>query len=571
MASSFSSITLIGYPLSSDFKYKLQEILHADTQEVAITEIRKPSYFHTFFSLFAIQAFRLYIPFEDSNSASLLPILKLLACFTRVRSIFIISPDLRIVRIRRFRILLVDIPLFFLATLSCFFAGIKARVQSSLLLKVDRINSFRASHSPSQLLYLKTNLWFGIKAGGSVGHISGIVNGFIRRGFPIAFASGEPPVMVDHSASYIPVPLPASYGIPYELNNFRFQFNFERTLVKNKVLSSTSAIYQRLSASNYLGAFLSRKYRIPLIVEYNGSEVWVAQNWGGGLTFPNLAISAEKAMLKHAHLVVTVSDVLREQLIDFGVEPSRIVTYPNCVDPTVYRPDLLTDFEKSSLRSELSIPASSLLFTFVGTFGPWHGAEKLADAIIELNQSHGDWLNRHPVHFLFVGDGATLPLVKDMIYSANACHLCTFLGLVPQAKAPEYLALSDVLVSPHVPNKDGSKFFGSPTKLFEYMATGKPIIASSLEQISQVLSPSLHITKSSNIDPLTSFSFDQVAITIPPGSVIDLVSAIIFITENPHLRNTFAENARSTALRKYTWDSHLQEILDRARHLQIFD
>ncbi len=58
-----------------------------------------------------------------------------------------------------------------------------------------------------------------------------------------------------------------------------------------------------------------------------------------------------------------------------------------------------------------------------------------------------------------------------------------------QSEAPTYLAISDIVVSPTVPNPDGSPFFGSPTKLFEYMAMGKPIVASDLDQIGEVLTP----------------------------------------------------------------------------------
>ena len=62
-----------------------------------------------------------------------------------------------------------------------------------------------------------------------------------------------------------------------------------------------------------------------------------------------------------------------------------------------------------------------------------------------------------------------------------------FTGSLPSDKVAEYLDASDILVSPHIPMPDGSRFFGSPTKLFEYMAMGKAIVASRLEQLAEVL------------------------------------------------------------------------------------
>src|SRR5690606_28271722 len=111
-----------------------------------------------------------------------------------------------------------------------------------------------------------------------------------------------------------------------------------------------SFIYQRLSAANYLGVIESRRAGVPLVVEYNGSEVWVAKNWGRPLQFHRLAAMAEAAMLRHAHLIVTISDVLRDELIVKGIDRRRIVSYPNCVDPVVFSPDRFSIRDVAALR-----------------------------------------------------------------------------------------------------------------------------------------------------------------------------------------------------------------------------
>ena len=108
-------------------------------------------------------------------------------------------------------------------------------------------------------------------------------------------------------------------------------------------------------------------------------------------------------------------------------------------------------------------------------------------AIRRLIDEDRAWLERRRVHFLYVGDGMRGPRVREILGADLRGPFVTLAGMRPQAETPSTLAASDVLLSPHVPNPDGTPFFGSPTKLFEYMAMAKPIVASDLDQIGWVL------------------------------------------------------------------------------------
>jgi glycosyltransferase involved in cell wall biosynthesis len=416
-----------------------------------------------------------------------------------------------------------------------------------------------ASSRDGAVLYLKTNLWFGIKAGGSVGHIAGVVNALHAEGYRVRFASAEPPVMVDPEVRIQRIAAPKTFGLPYELNNYRFQGSFARQLTPLMSSERFSLIYQRLSVANYLGVMLSRAYSIPLVVEYNGSEVWVAKHWGRPLRFHALAAMAEEAMLRHAHSVVTISEVLRDELIAKGVEPSRIVCYPNCIDPAVFRPDRFSSADRAALRDHYGIKQSAIVIAFIGTFGQWHGAEVLAEAIARLCRDERDWLARHEVHFLLVGDGLKMPQVRSIIETSRASSTCTLAGLVPQEQAPLHLAAADILVSPHVPNADGTRFFGSPTKLFEYMAMGKGIVASDLDQIGDVLTPALRASALPASPPRDEGN--ELAVLSRPGDVDDLIRGMKFLVERPDWCAHLGRNAQSRAYSSYTWTHHVRAIL----------
>lgn len=553
------SLILTAYPLSAPFEHAVRGVVGHEVRTITVAQLRAQGFSGLLRQLWAMRGDSIVLPIEEENSSALLPVLKLLAACTRSRSICIVHPDLRCEVVNRWKIAL-DALGFVRASASCLWSAYRARRELSELLAQPRAECDPFPPNGA-VIYLKTNLWFGIKAGGSVGHIAGVANGLQRLGHSVTFASAEPPVMIDDGVKFLPVRPPAAYGLPYELNNYRFQEGFLSTLRSNPALGSAHLVYQRLSAANYLGVVLSRRHHLPLVVEYNGSEVWVAKHWGRGMKFQKLAEIAEEVMLKHAHLVVTVSDVLRDELVTRGVAPERIVTYPNCVDPEVFNPERFSTNDIDELRDGLDVPKNAIVATFVGTFGQWHGAEKLAEAIVLLHREQGQWLDKHRLHFLFVGDGLTRKSVEEIIERAGAMSRCTFVGLVPQEKAPLYLAASDILVSPHVPNADGSRFFGSPTKLFEYMAMGKPILASSLEQITEVFQPCLQANSLPSYTP--QYSNKESALLARPGEVSDLVNGLLFLVEQPNWCSALGKNARNLALDKYTWDKHVLAITDR--------
>ena len=545
------------YPLSQAYLNSLKDTLKQDFKQVLVAELRQKNVYNLFLSLRSMKPKMLILPFEDENSFALLPVLKLLSGFTKSKEIKMVTPSLDIQPISRMDVA-VDFLRFSLSCLECLCSAFLSGFELKRLLKKKRCE-YHVGETKGKVIYLKTNLWFGIKAGGSVGHIAGVVNALQGDGYSVTFASAEEPAMVDRKVKIHKVDSLQTFGIPYELNNYRFQRKFARDIESELKGSEVFFIYQRLSAANYLGVPLSRAYKVPLIVEYNGSEVWIAKHWGKPMRFHKLAAMAEEAMLKHAQLVVTVSDVLKDELIDKGVEPERIVCYPNCIDPKIFSPERFSKEDIQGLRARYDIPVDAIVISFIGTFGQWHGADVLAKAIAYLWTDCREWLKNYKVHFLLVGDGLKMPKVKECLEKVGAYECCTLTGLIPQVQAPLHLAAADILASPHVANKDGTQFFGSPTKLFEYMAMGKGIVASRLNQIGEVLSPALDAASL----PLGSSMCkgDELAVLSEPGNLKQLIEGIKFLVEHGNWRTKLGDQARKVALEKYTWQRHVDEIL----------
>lgn len=415
-----------------------------------------------------------------------------------------------------------------------------------------------------RVLYLSGTLWFGLQAGGSVGHIAGVANGLAAAGHRVELAAMSVPPLLKQSVRPMRLDAPGVLSAPFEANGYRFSQDVVRQLRPVLTSRPASFLYERLSASNYAGVVLSRATRTPLVLEYNGSEAWVARHWGRSLRYHELALAAEDVCLKHAHAVVTVSEVLRDDLVQRGVAPERIAWYPNCIDPDIFAPERYGSAACAQLREQLGIPVDATVVTFVGTFGQWHGVDMLARAIVSLVGVDGAWLERNRVRFLLVGDGLKSSEVSSILGDNDRCsRFVVRTGVVPQDQAPAHLAASDIVVSPHVPNPDGSRFFGSPTKLFEYMAMEKSIIASDLDQIGSVLQPSLRVEALPHGEPEPGTP--ELALLVAPAEVAELAMAIRFLVTHPQWRGVLGANARARALARYTWHDHVAVILERLR------
>jgi glycosyltransferase involved in cell wall biosynthesis len=172
---------------------------------------------------------------------------------------------------------------------------------------------------------------------------------------------------------------------------------------------------------------------------------------------------------------------------------------------------------------------------WAGSFGPWHGSEMAVRALAQLPPD---------VELVMVGDGDERAACESLSRRLGVADRIEWTGALPHDAALRTLAQCDVLVSPHTPLRD-RPFFGSPTKIFEYMALGRPIVASDLGQIGEILR-----------DGVT-------ARLVEPADVDDLVKAIVEVLRSPDRGRSLAESARRDAAANHTWDERARELVAR--------
>jgi len=148
------------------------------------------------------------------------------------------------------------------------------------------------------------------------------------------------------------------------------------------------------------------------------------------------------------------------------------------------------------------------------------------------------------LRIVFVGDGPELEQTREEIRVGGGDEAARFVGRVRPSDIPGYLDACDILVSPQVPLPDGIEFFGSPTKLFEYMAAGKSIVASRLGQIGEVL------------------EHGRTALLIEPGDEAGLSEAISKLANAPQLRAQLGAAARERARERHTWAASALRVVE---------
>ena len=389
-----------------------------------------------------------------------------------------------------------------------------------------------SEHTPPEFVFLRATPGPGTQAGGASTHINGFINAVKAEGAKVSMISNDQIEGLDNTKARLTVvPLEAT-GLTRSAFDLRNNLIFTAGALHVIGTAPPDFIYQRYSRFTWAGVAASLLFERPLFLEYNGSEVWVGKHWDEAGMF-DLLERFEQLNLRAAARIFVVSEVERNNLLNAGVPDHKIIVNPNGVDVDRFCPGV----GGRAVRAELGVGDDEQLVGFVGTFGPWHGVMELAKAIALVPRTAS-------LKFLLVGTGKLKSEMEQTIREAGLINRVIFTGSVAHDRVPALLDACDILVSPHIPLADGSDFFGSPTKLFEYMAMGKGIVASRLGQIGDVL------------------SHEETALLVEPGNSEELAAAIIRLANSKAMRERLGGNARRVAVEKFTWGHNARRVLD---------
>lgn len=307
----------------------------------------------------------------------------------------------------------------------------------------------------------------GIPPDGSKGasvHFRSLAAAFARLGTSLdvfVARDGDVGGLLPHRARTVPTP--KARGLDGEL----LQLGHAETMLQAlRAAGPHAAVYERLSLFGLAGLAHARSLGVPFLVEVN-APLWREAAAFRDLSLPAAARGVCLDVLRNATTVFAVSTPLADELAEAGVPRERLRVLGNGADLPRFRAAAPAERPRA-LRGKPTL-------LFLGSLKPWHGIPFLlrAFAALRAQQPCGLWI---------VGDG---PLrdevaVAQRAFPGDIVHE----GAVGHDAVPSLLQAADVVVAPY--GSDAPSYF-SPLKIVEALAAGRPLLASAVPCVLDVL------------------------------------------------------------------------------------
>ncbi|AKB30439.1 glycosyltransferase (group I) [Methanosarcina siciliae T4/M] len=244
-----------------------------------------------------------------------------------------------------------------------------------------------------------------------------------------------------------------------------------------------------------------------------------------------LNISVLKKALRLSDRIIAVTPGIKANLESaYNIPGEKITVIPNGANTSLFQP-----LEQATCRKELGLDPEIPYVCFVGNLAPWQGVEYLVKAVPSI-------LDRYPeCRFLIVGDGVMKDELLNLSGELGVTDRFVFTGVVAYDQVPVYINASDICAAPFILARN-AKIGLSPLKLYEYMACGKPVIASAISGVADVLEAS------------------GGGIPVPPENPEALAEAISKLLENRESREKIGLKGLSYVTENYSWYSVAKQV-----------
>jgi len=301
-------------------------------------------------------------------------------------------------------------------------------------------------------------------------------------------------------------------------------------LIKNVLRNRPDYIYFR-ETSSLIPLFISKLFSIPLIIEINGWVLSELRQTGYSKWKLSYIRFIQRINYGYATRLIPVSKGLKILILEhYPAKSSNIFPVSNGTNPEKFKPISLIE-----ARKQINLPDDVPIVGFIGSCYSYHGVQHLIKAAQLVLQEKPE------IKFIIAGDGAQRQEWIELTKSLHISNSFQFPGAISFDKAPLYINSYDICIAPwdiELYNKTA----GSPMKLFDYLACGKPVIASPVYGVYEIV-------KKYNC-----------------GAVVDVKNSKLFsktllnLIANPQNREEMGKRGREAVLKHFTWEKTSRNI-----------
>jgi glycosyltransferase involved in cell wall biosynthesis len=243
----------------------------------------------------------------------------------------------------------------------------------------------------------------------------------------------------------------------------------------------------------------------------------------------------ERIVYRYVDGIIALTPRLQQHVESYGIPSSRIRLLPCGVDTNLFSPGT----RNPALLARWNIEPADPVILFMGTIYRFSGLDRVISDLPKL-------LLRHPrAKLLVVGWGEDEERLKRLAIERGVSSNVVFTGLQPYSLLPDIIRSSDICINPFELNDITRDIL--PNKLFQYLACGKPLVA----------------TRLPGTEPFLSGEDDGVLYT----SLQDVADCLIELIADPNRRIALGKNASSAVQQKYDWRRVAHNMIDLIREL----
>ena len=285
------------------------------------------------------------------------------------------------------------------------------------------------------------------------------------------------------------------------------------------------ALYVREMDRHPFLAQLVKWLGLPMVVEVNG---WSLDDW-------NLLGVSSRESRASEHCQRQIFKAAKGIMVSTRGNAEKIISHYGISRDNVQVQELGTNIEhfqgvdKVLARQKLGLPLDTPIILFAGSFHPHHDLNTLLTAHAKLVSQGFEAL------LLLVGDGNQRVMIQQKIEASGWSRHMKVCGVFPYDQVPIYFQAADIGVVPLTTGKVHQQQGSFSSKLWDYMASGLPVIVTDLPH-----------TSSSKL-------LEDKAYLVPPEDVSAMTKGLIDLLENNQLRTNIATNGHEYVRAHRTW------------------